>query len=99
MISVLRGKKLKAVRPSNPFPRNPQRFHPMLQQSIPRHWHFTTPEHEGLSIRLSRFTGEFDLSRRTQVGEMCWETTILSSHQTLEQAVTAADRQVLVASR
>ena len=27
MISVLRGKKLKAVRPSNPFPRNPQRFH------------------------------------------------------------------------
>ena len=56
----------------------------MLQQSIPRHWHFT---------------GGFDLSRRTQVGEMCWETTILSSHQTLEQAVTAADRQVLVASR
>jgi hypothetical protein len=83
MISVLRGKKLKAVRPSNPFPRNPQRFHSMLQQSI----------------RLSRFTGEFDLSRRTQVGEMCWQTTILSSHQTLEQAVTAADRQVLVASR
>jgi hypothetical protein len=35
----------------------------MLQQSIPRHWHFSTPEHEGLSIRLSRFTGEFDLSR------------------------------------
>ena len=69
----------------------------MLQQSIP--WHFTTPEHEGLSIRLSRFTGEFDLSRRTQVGEMCWQTTILSSHQTLEEAVTAADRQVLVASR
>ena len=27
MISVLKGKKLKAVRPSNPFPRNPQRFH------------------------------------------------------------------------
>ena len=71
----------------------------MLQQSIPRHWHFTTPEHKGLSIRLSRFTGEFGLSRRTQVGEMCWQTTILSSHQTLEQAVTAADRQVLVASR
>ena len=56
----------------------------MLQQSIPRHWHFT---------------GGFDLSRRTQVGEMCWQTTILSSHQTLEQAVTSADRQVLVASR
>ena len=71
----------------------------MLQQSIPRHWHFTTPEHKGLSIRLSRFTGEFGLSRRTQVGEMCWQTTILSSHQTLEQAVAAADRQVLVASR
>ena len=52
----------------------------MLQQSIPRHWHFSTPEHEGLSIRLSRFTGEFDLSRRTQVDEMSWETTILSSH-------------------
>ena len=71
----------------------------MLQQSIPRHWHFTTPEHEGLSIRLSRFTGEFDLSLRTQVGEMCWQTTILSSHQTLEQAVTAAEKHTLVASR
>ena len=71
----------------------------MLQQSIPRHWHFTTPEHEGLSIRLSRFTGEFDLSRRTQVGEMCWQTTIISSHKTLEQAVTAADEYSLVASR
>lgn len=71
----------------------------MLQQSIPRHWHFTTPEHEGLSIRLSRFTGEFGLSRRTQVGEMCWETTILSSHQTLEQAVAFADEHSLVASR
>jgi hypothetical protein len=71
----------------------------MLQQSIPRHWHFTTPEHKGLSIRLSRFTGEFDLSRRTQVSEMCWQTTILSSHKTLEQAVTAADEYSLVASR
>jgi hypothetical protein len=71
----------------------------MLQQSTPRHWHFTTPEHEGLSIRCSRFTGNFEVSRRTQVGEMCWETTTLSSHQTLEQAVTAANRQVLVASR
>ena len=72
----------------------------MLLQSIPRHWNLTTPEHDGLSIRRSRFTGEFDLSLRTQVGEMCWETTILSSHQTLNEAVTAAaDRQVLVASR
>ena len=71
----------------------------MLRQSIPRHWHFTTPEHEGLSIRRSRFTGNFELSRRTQVGEMCWETTTLSSHQTLEQAVAAADQHCLVASR
>ena len=71
----------------------------MLRQSTPRHWHFTTPGHEGLSIRHSRFTGDFDLCRRTQVGEMCWETKTLSSHKTLEQAVAAADEHSLVASR
>jgi hypothetical protein len=71
----------------------------MLRQSTPRHWDFTTPEHEGLSIRRSRFTGEFELSRRTQVGEMCWQTTTLCSHQTLEQAVAAAEEHSLVASR
>ena len=71
----------------------------MLRQSTPRHWNFTTPEHKGLSIRRSRFTGEFELSRRTQVGEMCWQTSTLSSHQTLEQAVAAAEEHSLVASR
>jgi hypothetical protein len=70
----------------------------MLHQSTPRHWHFTTPEHEGLSIRLSRFTGEFEVSRRSQVGEMCWQTTTLSSHQTLEEAVAAAHANSLVSS-
>jgi hypothetical protein len=70
----------------------------MLRQSTPRHWQFTTPEHEGLLIRCSRFTGEFELSRQIQVGEMCWETRTLSSHQTLEQALAAA-KHSLVASR
>jgi hypothetical protein len=71
----------------------------MLHQSTHRHWHFTNPEHEGLSIRRSRVTGEFELSRRTQVGEMCWQTTTLSSHQTLEEAVAAAEEHLLVASQ
>ncbi len=71
----------------------------MLRQSTPRHWHFTDPEQVGLSIRCSRFTGDFELSCRTQVGEMCWETKTLSSHQTLEQAVAAAEEHSLVASR
>ena len=95
---MLRGKKSKEIRPSQPFSLKPTEVL-MLRQSIPRHWHFTTPEHEGLSIRRSRFTGNFELSRRTQVGEMCWETTTLSSHQTLEQAVAAADQHCLVPSR
>jgi hypothetical protein len=30
---------------------------------------------------------------------MCWQTTTLSSHQTLEQAVAAAEEHSLVASR
>jgi hypothetical protein len=70
----------------------------MLQQSTPRHWQFTTPEHEGLSIRRSHFTGKFELSQRAQVAEMCWQTTTLSSHQTLEQAVAAAEVPSMVAS-
>jgi hypothetical protein len=70
----------------------------MLRQTTPRHWQFTTPEHEGLFIRRSRFTGKFELSRQIQVGEMCWETRTLSSHQTLEQAV-AAVKHSMVASR
>jgi len=91
---VLRGKKSKEVRPSIPSLKPIEVL--MLRQSIANHWHFTTPEHEGLSIRRSRFTGEFDLCRRSQVGPMCWETKTLSSHQTLEAAVTAADAHALV---
>ena len=71
----------------------------MIRQSIPNHWHFSAPEQQGLSIRRSRFTGDFDLCLRAQIGEMCWETSTLSSHQTIEQAVAAAAKHSLVASR
>jgi hypothetical protein len=82
---------------SNPIQSNPIQSNPI--QSTPRHWHFTNHEQGGLSIRRSRFTGDSELSRRTQVGEMCWQTITLSSHQTLEQAVAAAEKHSLVASR
>ena len=39
------------------------------------------------------------LSNAVMVQHWAFAADILSSHQTLEQAVTAADRQVLVASR
>ena len=94
ILVVLRGKKSKEIRPSNPSLKPIEVL--MLHQSTSFCWHFTTPEHEGLSIRRSRFTGEFDLCRRSQVGPMCWETKTLSSHQTLEAAVTAADADALV---
>ena len=71
----------------------------MLHLSIPNHWHFTAPEQQGLSNRRSRFTGDFDLCLRAQIGEMCWETSTLSSHQTLEQAVAAAAEHSLMPSR
>ena len=68
----------------------------MLKQITPFTWHFTCADRMGLSIRRSRFKGTFDLCHRTQVGEMCWETRTLSSHQTLEQAVTASAEHSLV---
>ena len=68
----------------------------MLNQSTPFTWQFTCEKRKGLSVRHSRFTGTFDLCLRTQVGEMCWETQTLSSHQTQEQAVTASDELTLV---
>ena len=71
----------------------------MIRQSIPNHWHFSAPEQQGLSIRRSRFTGDFDLCHRVQIGVMCWETRTLSAHQTLEQAVAAAEEHFLVGSR
>jgi hypothetical protein len=68
----------------------------MLRQSTPFTWEFTCEKRKGLSVRHSRFTGTFDLCRRTQVGEMCWETQTLSSHPTLEQAVSASEEHALV---
>ncbi len=67
----------------------------MLHPSTPFCWHFSTPEHQGLLIHLSR-RGVFQLCRRSQVGEMCWETRTLSCHQTLEQAVAAADAHTVL---
>jgi len=67
----------------------------MLHQSTPFCWHFTSPEHKGMLVRHSR-SGDFQLCRRSQVGEMCWETRTLSCHQTLEQAVAAAKDHCLV---
>jgi len=68
----------------------------MLNQSTPFTWQFTCEKRKGLSVRHSRFTVTFDLCRRTQVGEMCWETQTLSSHPTLEQAVSASEEHALV---
>ena len=90
---VLRGKKSKEVRPSNSFLKPTEV--PMLHQSTSFCWHFTDPQHEGLLIHHS-LRGTFNLCRRSQVGPMCWETRTLSCHQTLEQAVAAADDHALV---
>ena len=64
MISALRGKKLKEVRPSNPFPRNPQRFPnalsylcwcwwsspPESNHTLQQKWHTNTQTHLNNSL-------------------------------------------------
>jgi len=93
ILVVLRGKKPKEVRPSIPSLKPIEVL--MLHQSTSFCWHFTDSQHEGLLIHHS-LRGTFNLCRRSQVGPMCWETKTLSSHQTLEAAVAAADAHALV---
>jgi hypothetical protein len=74
------------IQPVKPLP--PQAFyffnHTQTTQGTHNTWHFTCVDRMGFSIHLSRFKGTFDLCHRTQLGEMCWETRTLSSHQTVE---------------
>jgi hypothetical protein len=71
----------------------------MLRHSTPFTWHFTADDRLGLLIRYSYVDGTYDLCRRSQVGALCWETRTLSRHETLEQAITAADQHALVPKR
>ena len=85
------------TRPSNAFHQKPTEV-PVLHRSTPFSWHFSADDRHDLRIFCSA-RGTFDLCRRVQIGAMCWETLTLASHQTLEEAVAAAEALTAVLCR
>ena len=63
----------------------------MLTEITPRSWVFTDPGLRGFSVRLSKFSGKYEVCFRRQMGPNCFEVQTLSTHNNRTRAVKAVE--------